>query len=246
MQNVPSSRSTTQSPTGGRESSKTPDAPTVPDPGEQNTEPPTNTTGTTPDFDARARRREEYERRQQQNQVRELWDASRVPGRHAKQVDLVRKSDAGDWVSAYRRARDRLGSGVIFALLGPRGTGKTQAAAALIRDACEASHSALYCVAGDLFDELRDELKSGNAKALRKRIRRVGLLVLDEIHEIAGSDWELRELVGLIDARYREELDTLLVGNSTRDALGELLGPSIVSRMRETGAVIEFTDRFRP
>ena len=77
-------------------------------------------------------------------------------------------------------------------------------------------------------------------------MRRVGLLVLDEIHEIAGSEWELRELVSLMDARYREERDTLLIGNATRDALSDLLGPSIVSRMRETGGVIEFTERFRP
>jgi DNA replication protein DnaC len=175
-----------------------------------------------------------------------VWAASQVPGRHAKLIDQVRQPNAGEWFKAYQQARDQLGEGVTLALLGPRGCGKTQASVALIRDACEAPASALYFVASELFDELRDELKAGATKKLRQRIRRVGLLVLDEIHEIAGSEWELRQLVALVDARYREERDTIMVGNATPDALTDLLGPSIVSRMREAGGVIEFTEKFRP
>ena len=65
------------------------------------------------------------------------------------------------------------------------------------------------------------------------------LLIVDELQEAKGSDFESRTLTAIIDGRYDRSVDTLIITNLTADAMGEALGPSIVSRMRETGGAID-------
>ena len=65
------------------------------------------------------------------------------------------------------------------------------------------------------------------------------LLIIDELQEAKGSDFEDRTLTAIIDGRYDRAVDTIIITNLTTDAMGEALGPSIVSRMRECGGGIE-------
>lgn len=64
------------------------------------------------------------------------------------------------------------------------------------------------------------------------------LLIIDETQERGETRWEDGLLTHMIDRRYREEKDTLLISNQTREAFTESIGPSIASRIIETGGIV--------
>ena len=64
------------------------------------------------------------------------------------------------------------------------------------------------------------------------------LLVLDEAQERGDTDWENRMLTYLIDRRYGEMKDTLLVSNLKADDFRSAIGLSIYSRLVETGGIV--------
>lgn len=65
------------------------------------------------------------------------------------------------------------------------------------------------------------------------------LLVMDEIGQRSDSDWENRLLFEFLNRRYHSLKDTLLISNQTVDGFTKSLGPSLISRMQETGGLIE-------
>lgn len=71
--------------------------------------------------------------------------------------------------------------------------------------------------------------------------RKPSLLVIDEVQERGETAWEDRILTNLVDKRYGDGTDTLLIANLKPAALAENLGTSIADRLRETGGIIEAT-----
>ena len=67
------------------------------------------------------------------------------------------------------------------------------------------------------------------------------LLIIDEVQERGNTAWEDRILTHIIDKRYSDLKPTIVIANLTADALAAGLGESIVSRMQETGGIIEVT-----
>jgi DNA replication protein DnaC len=135
-------------------------------------------------------------------------------------------------------------------LLGPRGTGKTQMATNIARSFIEARLDAgkaddmpvVYVRAMELFGALREAFRKGSEQtevSALKRFRKVPLLIIDEIQERGETEFEDRMLVLLIDQRYGDVVPTVLLSNLTRAELGASLGRSIVSRIQETGTVLE-------
>lgn len=129
----------------------------------------------------------------------------------------------------------------ILCLHGDRGTGKT----------CMATWWALkkgrgmYVKAMDLYDLIRQTMfsKAGryderDTRKLIQHYRDADYLVIDECHEAAGSDFEQRTLVNLIDWRYDAMKPTVLIGNLTEESLIATLGPSITRRINETGGFV--------
>lgn len=151
---------------------------------------------------------------------------------------------------------------MLVALIGIRGTGKTQIGVDLIRGVCEAEAEkpkrqgsydtpapeggwrretpARYVKAISLFVELRSAFRDGGPgeEAAIAPFCAVPLLVIDEIHERGNTAWEDRMLVHIVDRRYDAMLDTVLIGNVAPDQLQAQLGDSIVSRIQECGRVI--------
>jgi len=64
------------------------------------------------------------------------------------------------------------------------------------------------------------------------------LLIIDETQERGETKWEDGLLTHLIDRRYRQERDTLLISNQTKEAFAESIGASIASRIIETGGIV--------
>ncbi|MBU6149812.1 MAG: ATP-binding protein [Chloroflexi bacterium] len=135
------------------------------------------------------------------------------------------------------------GNGIV-AMIGPRGTGKTQIAtwaAEYFVDYVNESGGfrtdtpVFYTTAIELFTTLRADQHNPQTA---NRFVQYPLLVIDEIQERGETDFEDRMLTQIIDRRYANMRPTLIIGNLKPDQLASSLGRSIVDRIRETGKVI--------
>ena len=177
---------------------------------------------------------------------RRYWDNSGVTDLHREQIEAIEAIQPGDerqekWLRAFHAVREALNSGGIVALLGPRGCGKTQIAAKLLKESCLAEKvPALYRRAGDIFREIRSSFNSRSTteSSILDRLTRIPILVIDEAQERAGTEFESGILTCLIDSRYTSRKSTLLISNETPDALAESIGSSVADRLRESGKVI--------
>jgi DNA replication protein DnaC len=168
-------------------------------------------------------------------QLRQVIEASGIPLRHVLTMDGI---DSGsDAMSAQLLAKAV--DGGIIALLGKRGTGKTQLAVSVLLDFIETRKRVTYCKAADLFREIRSQMQNGGEAALVNKLASVALLVIDEAHERAESDFENRTLVNIVDRRYDAIKPLIFIANQTRQEFATNMGDSIVSRMHEVGDVIE-------
>jgi len=190
-----------------------------------------------------------------------FWIRSRFPERHREAAKDVHESGGEDsaWTATYNYLKGRLGGGSLFLLTGPRGTGKTQMATCLGRLYSLELASSRYMRVADLYMVIKatfskDEGEGSESKIINELSGRLRggagdlprLLVLDEMHDRGGSEWEDRVLNQIVDARYGAKLDTILITNDRGSALKDKIGPSIISRADETGGIIECSwDSFR-
>lgn len=168
-----------------------------------------------------------------------LFDQAGVPLRHRRQINDDTSPKA--WVNARDKILERLGSGFLIALIGKRGPGKTQIAQQAVLFATGAGRTALYTRAMSIFLELRATFASGDLTeaSVIARYRDPRLLVIDEMQERGETPWENRTLNHLIDLRYGDMTDTLLIANLVPKALKASVGESIAERLRETGGILK-------
>ena len=179
-----------------------------------------------------------WDRAQELDRIEEQWRRAGIGARHAQQVPNKHQG----WSRALNQVTGKLGNaGVLIALIGPRGTGKTQLAAYAIRFMIEGGGTGRYITARALGQSVKDTYghrDRSEGQAIREMVR-PDILVIDELHERLASAWEAGLLVHVVDERYRAAKDTLLIGNELRAAFLRNVGPSIADRMTEGGGVIE-------
>ena len=150
--------------------------------------------------------------------------------------------DDSPWAVKTRHIRDQLGTGVIFALVGPRGTGKTQMAVETMRYEVRNYHPSVLIVrAMDVFIDIREAYDSPEVTE-RDQIKRFiapHLLVIDEASERSDSEWENRMFTYVIDQRYAAMTDTILISNQTPKDFEQSIGSSIYSRITEAGGIVQ-------
>lgn len=184
-----------------------------------------------------------------------------IPLRHRRVIfsgSFVLNDLSEEQAGAYCLAMDALcapdGAGGSAVMIGPRGGGKTLVACVAALNAwvvggCRDSRPGvdealglrgpLYATTADLFCEQRRWFGVKEGREPMAIAGTAAVLVLDEIQERTGTEWEQVELTRLLDHRYRECLPTILVGNLQPSELKDCLGPSVVSRLQESGALIE-------
>lgn len=176
----------------------------------------------------------------------ETWMLSGVPERPRR--NMV-EDPQGVWGEALQRAQSRLGKGAIIALVGNRGTGKTQIGAHLVRHASLNPRHDLkrcgpprYVRAMEFFLDIQATFRKESTQAARDVILQYvkpALLVIDEAHERAESTWENRLLTHMIDRRYADMADTVIISNELPAKFAANMGHSVMDRLKETGGIIE-------
>lgn len=179
------------------------------------------------------------EKSRHQMQVKALLSNTSIPQRQRK----TQINRAGQWGETFDKIGKELGTGFLTALLGTRGNGKTQIAVELIKLNAEKLRTSRFCCATEFFMDIKATYKREGAteKDVIREYQKPTLLVIDEIGQRSDSDWENRLLFYLVNERYEDMKDTLFIGNLEPAQLVAAIGPSIASRMNETGGVIACT-----
>jgi len=89
-------------------------------------------------------------------------------------------------------------------LMGPTGVGKSFLAAVLANHLCKQGHTVRYVKTADLVLELKLAKGDGSYPKLRKQLAAYDLLVLDEWLRDPLSVYEAREVLDILDERFRK------------------------------------------
>lgn len=163
------------------------------------------------------------------------------PPRHCGRVPKSPKVWMDAATRIFRVLADGEGDGIV-AIVGIRGTGKTQLAVAIALLGLGVRwQSALYRRAMDMFIALRATYDDAEKResALIAQFVDTPLLIIDEMQERSQSEWEQRTLTHIIDRRYGSMRPTLMIGNfENAKAFASHVGASIASRCVETGGIM--------
>lgn len=110
-----------------------------------------------------------------------------------------------------------------------------------IREACKKEMPSMYCKALDFFLDVRSTFKrdaKDNEAGVIEKYRKPRMLVIDAIENRSDSQFENLMLNHLIDLRYDDLNDTILIGNVDEKQFAASMGPSIVDRIHECGIKI--------
>lgn len=167
--------------------------------------------------------------------VREGWG---LPPHHA---DFIPSKD-GPWGQKLQELSGQLGKGFLIALTGDRGNGKTQLAAELMKEVTNGLRRACYITTTRFFMRVKDTYREDSPLSEEGVINSFcapSLLVIDEFGKQPEKEWHSTLLFELLNSRYGSNTDTLLIDNRTVEELKRSLGPSIISRMQETGGIVD-------
>lgn len=170
--------------------------------------------------------------------LRRQWNAPRL------HVDLRCSNATKPWPTEAMLVKGMLSmkaQGWLHALIGGRGAGKTQIAVDLMFSYTEEEKSAYYMTAMQFFIRMKSSFLNSEetAESIMAKLRAKKLLVIEEVSRRAQTDWENNLMFELINSRYNDKLDTLLIDNASLNDFCATLDPSIASRMKETGGIIE-------
>lgn len=151
------------------------------------------------------------------------------------------------------------GTGAIVALVGERGAGKTSIGGQLVVTRAwedltifEQPETTGYCWRATPYRKLIEliaRFKSIYAdhggidtEALteaRDIFCRATLAIIDELHDCSDMRMRDRVLTDILDRRYGNMVDTLLITNETEEEFRASVGPSALSRITEHGVIIK-------
>lgn len=170
------------------------------------------------------------------SQLRSAWDA---PARH---LALQEPKRTNEWGTKLTLLESKIGTGFTVALVGVRGNGKTQIAVQLMIAVTEKLKSAKFCTAAKFFMAIKASYRKDSDNTefeVLREYRRPALLVIDEIGKRSDSGWENTLLFELLNDRYNDMTDTVLIDNRPKSDFVAAIGASLASRMSESGGIIE-------
>ncbi|MGD8453295.1 MAG: ATP-binding protein [Phycisphaerae bacterium] len=154
------------------------------------------------------------------------WQDLDGPDEYVKAVGIVRAFvETGDSV---------------LAIIGRRGSGKTQVASTATWQTIEAGRSGRIVTASELASDLKRRFGAdSDADGSWLRAWTVPhLLCVDEIAELVAGDVVRAAVTSLLDSRYRMCKPTLLAGNLEPGHFISVVGASVADRCREGGGIV--------
>jgi DNA replication protein DnaC len=182
--------------------------------------------------------RDEYDEHVRQDKITMLRAEWNAPLRHSQFTPEV----IGPWGEAFTKLAKRLGTGFLVAMIGTRGNGKTQMAVELMKTTTDSLRTALFTTATGFFMAVKATYRKDSEQTEAGVLRgycKPSLLVVDEAARRAETGWENNLLFELLNQRYNAMRDTILICNMSRTEFEASLGASLVSRMNETGGIVE-------
>lgn len=186
--------------------------------------------------DAREAARGLRERQERITALRQTWNA---PDRHVNPDKPIRFE--GDWNAKLESLKPFIGTGMLIALIGHSGTGKTQLAVQLMREATAKLRSAYFTTAIQFYHDVEKSRRFRDPDTVDplSKYRTRKLLVIDEAGATPPRQSDRAELFDVINTRYNTKvLDTILIDNSDEDQFALIVGASAASRMNECGGII--------
>lgn len=164
----------------------------------------------------------------------ELWSYVEVPERYRQYTldAFERRKGTSTGLRACREwlGEEKLSGGVV--LLGNVGSGKTHLAVATARASIEGEpHTVEFVSASDLIERHR---ASGFDGAVLERYASTDLLILDDLGQHRVTDYSRDTIYHVLDARYTADRATIVTSNLDAIELGNLYGPALISRLRDT------------
>jgi DNA replication protein DnaC len=135
----------------------------------------------------------------------------------------------------------RRGRNLIF--MGKPGCGKTHLACSIANALGRRRRMVRYVTAAALVREIRDTWRKDSSRTeseVLDEIRRLDLLILDDIGVQFGSPAELIQLTEVVDFRYQDMKPTIVISNGNINDLVAFLGERAIDRLRDGGRVITF------
>jgi len=122
-------------------------------------------------------------------------------------------------------------------MVGGVGTGKTLLASAMLDSLVDNNRCEIIKVI-DLIRHLKSTWSKdseSNEEDLIKYFVKLDLLILDEVGSQFGSDTEKLFIFDIIDGRYQDMKQTVLISNLDIDGIKDVIGERCVDRLREGG-----------
>jgi DNA replication protein DnaC len=181
-----------------------------------------------------------------QEMCKRAWFNAGCPRLQSERV-LAPDVDTPEWTRAFKWAMQAVDRGGIIALVGDRGTGKTQIAVELVRRHTlgfltdSTPRKARYSRTQEVFAAIRE---CYGPKPARREAEVVAeftdpwLMILDEAHDRAHSEFETRTLNLILDKRYGDMRPTVIIANADAEGFRQQIGESIFDRIAETGGIL--------
>lgn len=190
----------------------------------------------------RAQKWEQVRKDREEREQREKLEASGLPQRHIETAKDGRRWGVPGYQQSVAKAKTACEHGGMVALVGSRGTGKTQVAVevAMAHSGTKSVRYVKSRVLGMHLREAFDNPKLTEREALEKWVR-PHLLIVDDCHELADDKQYDRSMLTLLaDLRYDKCRPTLLIANVAVEKAGAMFGPSIADRLNDGGGMIAF------
>ncbi len=126
-------------------------------------------------------------------------------------------------------ARGNLSRGNFLVLAGPTGIGKTHLAVAIAWEWFDDAASVLFSRVDDLLDWLRQGYDDNSYHQRLEKLRRCGLLVLDDLGAEHAKEWAGEKIDRIVDWRYVSRMPLVV----TTNAKSEDLAPRVASRLAD-------------
>ena len=188
---------------------------------------------------------EDYAKKERSSKMPAELEKAGYPLRHIQNIAKAQENESRTQHEAFRK--QTMTQDFTILLIGARGPGKTQLATNhAAKRFLDGKTAGLYTRMVDLLGEIKRTWHDGgrtigSEQDVLRRYRKTPYLVIDELQEIGGHDWELRYFSNILDHRYGNMLGTVLIGNLTQETVSQIIPASIIDRINETGCLIDMT-----